>query len=137
MVQLCPDLNLRVDLIEIVYHLHLSNLVVADRSFAPKRRLMHHLHSELGYFTLVELRFIVHLAIFEFLAALEISIDFRHGVRPLLQSNYFLYFAVRASAYVLQNNELVDKLAAAFFAQLDLISVVHRFAEELGVRGEH
>jgi hypothetical protein len=55
MVQLGPYLNLHIDLVQVVYHLHFASSVVADGALSLQRRLMHHFHCELSNFIRVHL----------------------------------------------------------------------------------
>lgn len=46
-IELCPQLDLRVHFVEIIYHLHLSFFIVANSPLSLKCRFMHHFHREL------------------------------------------------------------------------------------------
>ena len=97
MVKLRPYFDFTVYFVEVVDHLHLASLVVADCSLASKRWFVHHFHGEFCNLIGIENR-ALELAAFSLLLSFfnsgMIGLELSHSLSAMLKTNHTLYLAV-------------------------------------------
>lgn len=111
MIQLCPNFDLILNLVEVIYHLHFSLRVVADGPLLLQAWFMHNFHSEFCDFDIVLISCIRYTFIFIFV-----------GNRA---THHTLHFTERASTDRVEYLKLIDKSLILNLFQLHFVCVVH------------
>ena len=110
MVELRPNFDLVLNFVIIIYHLHLAQGIVPDRSLRLQTWLMHNFHSELCNFD------VIFFGVSD--SILLVSVRKR-------ATHYTLYFTEGALAYRIEDLKFVDEHVGVELFELDFVGVVH------------